>query len=144
MAVRGTVWLATDKHGKKIIGDDRHWRLNVAAASRVDRDERNKRVTATLADIWQTELNFPPMGIRVRVGIEAEKELQILGCGWRIVTCQFRGDKVLLHHNGNKATMKRAAFKALLAANKRVRGKRPRLRLAVSNSSPQTDERRAA
>ena len=40
-----------------------------------------------------------------------EKELQILGCGWRIVTCQFRGDKVLLHHNGNVATMKRANFK---------------------------------
>jgi hypothetical protein len=63
----------------------------------VDRDERNKRVTATLADIWQTELGFPPMGFRAHVCIESEKELQGLGCGWRIVTCQFRGDKVVLH-----------------------------------------------
>jgi hypothetical protein len=31
---------------------------------------------------------------------------------------QLRGKNVLLHHNGNKATMKRAPFKALLAANK--------------------------
>jgi hypothetical protein len=43
-----------------------------------------------------------------------------LGCGWRIVTVQLRGKNVLLHHNGNKATMKRPAFKALIAANKRL------------------------
>jgi hypothetical protein len=49
-------------------------------------------------------------GLQLRIYIEGEKELQVLGCGWRIVTCQFRGDKVLLHHNGNIATMKRAAF----------------------------------
>jgi len=42
--------------------------------------------------------------------IEAEKELQVLGCGWRIVTSQFRGSNVLVHHNGNTATMKRTAF----------------------------------
>jgi hypothetical protein len=60
-------------------------------------------------------------GFRVRLCIESEKELQVLGCGWRIVTCQFRDNKVLLHHNGNIATMKRAVFKALIAANKRLR-----------------------
>jgi hypothetical protein len=52
-------------------------------------------------------------GFRLRICIEDEKELQILGCGWRIVTCQFRGNKVLLRHNGSIATMKRKAFKEL-------------------------------
>jgi hypothetical protein len=33
---QGRVWLAADKHGRKIIGDERHWRLNVRAAMRVD------------------------------------------------------------------------------------------------------------
>ena len=75
-------------------------------------------------------------GFRVRICIEGEKELQILGCGWRVVTCQFRGKNVLLHHNGNVATMKRPAFKALIAANKRLRRKRPVLRLVVSNPPP--------
>ena len=72
-------------------------------------------------------------GFRLRICIEDEKELQVLGCGWRIVTCQFRGNKVFLHHNGSIATMKRKAFKEMLAANKRLRRKRPALRLAVSN-----------
>ena len=128
--VRGRVWLATDKNGKKIIGDDRHWRLNVPAASRVDRDERSKRVTATLTDIWQTELNFPPMGFRVRVCIEGEKELQVIGCGWRIVICQFRGDKVLLHHNSGTAKMKRAAVERFITANRAARPA-PRVRCYV-------------
>ena len=75
-------------------------------------------------------------GFMLRICIEAEKELQVLGCGWRIVTCQFRGNTVLLHHNGNVATMKRPAFKALIAANKCLRRKRPVLRLVVSNPPP--------
>jgi hypothetical protein len=77
-------------------------------------------------------------GFKLRICIESEKELQILGCGWRIVTCQFRGDKVLLHHNGNVATMKRKAFEELLAAIRTVRPKRrrPSLRLVVSNPVP--------
>ena len=49
----------------------------------------------------------PPRGFRVRLCIDTEKELQVLGCGWRIVTCQFRGSNVLLHHNGSVASMKR-------------------------------------
>jgi hypothetical protein len=60
-------------------------------------------------------------GLRVRIAIESEKDLQILGCGWRVVTCQFRGTKVLLHHNGNAATMKRKAFKDLIEATRRAR-----------------------
>ena len=77
-------------------------------------------------------------GFTLRICIEGEKELQILGCGWRIVTCQFRGNKVLLHHNGSIATMKRKAFKELVAALRAVRpkGRRPSLRLVVSNLAP--------
>ena len=33
---QGRVWLATDKHGSKIIGDELHWRVNVRKAIRVD------------------------------------------------------------------------------------------------------------
>jgi hypothetical protein len=75
-----------------------------------------------------------------------EKELQILGCGWRIVTCQFRGDKVHLRDNGSIATMKRKAFKELLAAVRAVRPKRrrPSLRLVVSNSKPSVANAEAA
>ena len=45
------------------------------------------------------------------------------------------GDKVVLRHNGSIATMKRKAFKELLAAIRAVRPKRrrPSLRLVVSN-----------
>lgn len=110
------MWLASkrNKDGtySRIIGDDRHWRCHVPAAAKIDHDA--KRATASLRDIWNTELDRL-YGFRVRLCIEMEKELQILGCGWRIVTCQFRGDKVLLHHNGNVATMKRANFKRCIA-----------------------------
>jgi len=33
---QGRVWLATDKHGSKIIGDELHWRVNVREAIRDD------------------------------------------------------------------------------------------------------------
>ena len=56
----------------------------------------------------------------------------MLGCGWRIVTCQFRGNNVLLHHNGSVASMKRQAFRDLVSANRRLRRKPPKLRLVVS------------
>jgi len=77
-------------------------------------------------------------GFKLRICIEGEKELQILGCGWPVVTCRFRGNKVLLHHNSNVAMMKRKAFKELLAAVRAVRPKRrrPSLRLVVSNPAP--------
>ena len=73
-------------------------------------------------------------GFRLRICIDTEKELQVLGCGWRIVTCQFRGNNVLLHHNGNVGSMKRQGFKDLVVANRRLRRKRPKLRLVVSNA----------
>ena len=70
-------------------------------------------------------------GFRIRICFEGEGKLQILGCGWRIVTCQFRGNKVLLHYNGNVATMKRPTFKALIAATRTAQPwrRRPSLRL---------------
>jgi hypothetical protein len=71
-----------------------------------------------------------PRGFRARVFINAQEELQVLGCGQRVVTIQLRepgsslaGNKVLLHHNGNVATMKRPAFKAFLALNKAARAR---------------------
>ena len=78
----------------------------------------------------------PPRGFRLRLCINTEKELQVLGCGWRIVTWQFRGYNVLLHHNGSIASMKRQAFSDLISANRRLRRKRPKLRLVVSNPEP--------
>lgn len=77
-------------------------------------------------------------GYKVRLYIEAEKELQELGCGWRIVIVELDGSRVLLHHNGSIATMKRDAFKALLARNKRSR--RSPIKLVVSNL-PKGEER---
>jgi hypothetical protein len=62
-------------------------------------------------------------GIRARVFINAQEELQVLGCGQRVVTIQFRGKRVLLHHNGNTGTMKRPDFKAFLALNKAARAR---------------------
>jgi hypothetical protein len=82
------------------------------------------------------QLPAKPKGFRVRLCIEDEKELQVLGCGWRVVTVEFDGPRIHLHHNGNTATIKRPAFKALIAANKRLRRKRPVLRLVVSNPPP--------
>jgi len=33
---QGRIWLATDKRGSKIIGDELHWRVNLGEAIRVD------------------------------------------------------------------------------------------------------------
>jgi hypothetical protein len=81
------------------------------------------------ADIWPR-----PWGYKVRVYIEAEKELQELGCGWRTVIVELDGRHVHLHHNRRTARMKRDAFKAFLARNRNARRRnRPSLRLVVSN-----------
>jgi hypothetical protein len=148
---KGRVWLASDNDGSKIIGDDRLWRINAEELLR-----QKERLPKTISWLPTAKTLCRPIlvvgrndpvrniddalrtikGFRIRICIEGEKELQILGCGWRIVTCQLRGKTVLLHHNGNVATMKRPAFKALIAANKRLRRKRPVLRLVVSNPPP--------
>ena len=85
------------------------------------------RVGATELDIQRTSLE--------RLKKMASKKKT--GCGWRIVTSQFRGKNVLLHHNGKTATMKGKAFNEFLSATKRLRRKRPHLRLVVSNPTHQ-------
>jgi hypothetical protein len=83
-----------------------------------------------------------PDGARARVWLASNGdskivgELQVLGCGWRIVTCQFPANKVLLHHNGNVATMKREAFKELVAAVRVARPKRRGPSFAVGSLQP--------
>src|SRR4029077_8946330 len=145
--------LASDDQGSKIIGDDRLWRIN--AEELVRQMQRRPKAVSWLPTaktlrrpIIVVGRNNPVRyvddalgvikGFRVRLCIEAEKELQVLGCGWRTVTCQFRGNKVLLHHNGSIATTKRKAFKELLTAIRTVRAKRRRssLRLVVFNPAP--------
>jgi hypothetical protein len=85
------------------------------------------------SDIWPR-----PWGYKIRVYIEAEKELQELGCGWRNVIVELDGGKVHVHHNCRTATMKRDAFKVFLARNKRR--KRPQLKIVVNNP-PKFNER---
>jgi hypothetical protein len=62
-----------------------------------------------------------PKGFRVRLGITNHRKLQVLGCGFRVVTVQFRGKTVMLHHNGKTAAIDRTDFKELVASNKRYR-----------------------
>jgi hypothetical protein len=147
---KGRAWLASRKDGSKIIGDDRLWRINIEKLLR----QRERRPKTTSWQPTAETLRRPIIvvgrndpvrdvddalrtvkGFRIRICIEAEKELQVLGCGWRVVTCQFRGNMILLHHNGKVATLKRKAFKELLAAIRAV-GRRPSLRLVVSNLAP--------
>lgn len=116
------------------VSEARHWRLFVKGVTNAMTPPPPRKAK---------EQASPLGGFRVRVCVEDEIELQVLGCGWRIVTCQLRGKTVHLHHNGNVATMKRAAFKAFIAANKRLRRKRPVLRLVVSNP-PRVTVREAA
>ena len=153
---KGRVWL-----GAAGIGDDRHWRVNLKdlpaekrcgftvprrAITDINRIEGNSQITlmrfvphppardpqCVQQDIWPR-----PWGYKVRLYVEAEKELQELGCGWRNVIVELDGPRVRLHHNGRTTTMKRDAFKALLARNKRP--KRLLLKLVVSNP-PKFDE----
>ena len=158
---KGRVWLASTRNGSKMICDERLWRINIEELLR--QKERRFKTTpwtptaeALRRPIIVVGRNDPVRdvddalgtvkGFKLRICIEGEKELQILGCGWRIVTCQFRGNKVLLHHNGNIATMKRSAFKKLVAAVRAARPKRrrPSLRLVVSNPKPSVPNAEAA
>jgi hypothetical protein len=150
-AMKGRVWLASNEDGDKTIGDDRLWRVNIEELQRQKKERRTVQTWRPTAKALGRPIivvgrndPVPNMdsalgvlkGFRVRLCVEAEKELQIFGCGWRIVTCQFRSNRVLLHHNGNTATMKRGAFKELVAVMRALRPKQPRLRLVVSNPSP--------
>jgi hypothetical protein len=107
---KGRVWLTSDRHGAKLIGDDRHWRVNVADLLKLEKEKRPTIPWRPLAETLRRPViavgrNEPVRdvddalqtvkGFKVRICIEAEKELQVLGCGWRIISCQFRGNKVL-------------------------------------------------
>jgi hypothetical protein len=96
----GRVWLASDRDHSKIIGDDRLWRVNTEELLR-QRERRPKAISwlptaeAVRRPIIVVGRNDPVQdvddalrrvkGFQVRLCIEAEKELQVLGCGWRIV-----------------------------------------------------------
>ena len=120
---------------EKVKTEARHWRHFVRGVTNAmtPPPPRKTKVPA-----------LQPRGFRLRLCIDNEKELQVLGCGWRIVTCQFRGHMILLHHHKNVAMMKRQAFKDLVSANSRLRRKRPKLRLVVFNSEPRITETKQA
>jgi DNA-directed RNA polymerase subunit RPC12/RpoP len=152
------IWTSDRKDRK---GEEVYWRVNLKEILRQQRCSFSEPSEAT-SDIIRIECsrvpltrlkpNFAardpncvqpdswprPWGYKVRLYIEAEKELQELGCGWRNIIVELDGPSVHLHYNGRTATMKRDAFKALLARNKRP--KQPHLKLVVSNP-PKFDER---
>ena len=129
---KGRVWL-----GAAGVGDERQWRVDLKDlpaekqcgftdtrrdTADIIRIEGSSHIPLTRlkpnpperdsacveADIWPR-----PWGYKVRLYIEAEKERQELGCGWRNVIVELDGERVRLHHKGRTATMKRDAFKAL-------------------------------
>lgn len=75
-----------------------------------------KKLRHTIVDL---ELAPPLKGLPVNLLFE--DEVPLIGCGYRAVLCQFRGKRVVLHHAGYTATIKREVFKDLVRANKRRR-----------------------
>ncbi len=65
-----------------------------------------------------------------------EDEAPEIGSGLRLVTVQFRGKKVMLHHWAYTATIKREVLNELVASNRRYRKRnqaKPSLRLIVGD-----------
>jgi hypothetical protein len=98
---KGRVWVASDKGGPKIVGDHRLWRVNIEELLR--QTERRPKTTpwAPTAEALRRPIIVvgrndavrdiddalkTVKGFKIRICIEGEKELQVLGCGWRIVT----------------------------------------------------------
>jgi hypothetical protein len=129
---KGRVWLSAAG-----IGDDRHWRVHVRGAAQADRDELNRlraERRRSISNAYRLETEPLLKGFTVRLGFE--DEVPAIGSGLRTVLVQFRGKKVILHHASYTATIKRDAFKALVAASKRYRKRNrhvPTLRLVVNN-----------
>jgi hypothetical protein len=132
---QGRVWLGHDERGAKVIDDERASRCHLSAlvptpripAPKCEYEAHGRYIPSFWRHKASESAPKPRLpGFKVRIVIESEKELQVLGCGWRVVTCQFRGDNVLLHHAGNTATMKRKAFKELVEATRRARYGEPR------------------
>ena len=97
--------------------DARHWRLSV----------KGVRDAATPPPQRKEKLTAPIKGFPVRLMLEMEAP--VIGCGSRLVTVQFRTVKrkkkvekfVVLHCAGYTDTIRREAFKELVASNKRYR-----------------------
>ena len=130
--VWGRVWLGVGAQcvGGKwrggndwIIADDSHWRLCIKRATELHApsEPRTKAI-----------VSHPGFEVRLLLDDEAPE----IGSGLRLVTVQFRGKKVKLHHWAYTATIKREAFNELVASNRRYRKRnqaKPSLRLIVSN-----------
>jgi hypothetical protein len=137
---KGRVWLGETKDG----GDDRLWRVSLSNPEVVTKDcgftvprkapadivalEGNAAIPLTRLEPLPPHRELPqpdiwpwPRAMLVSIYIEAERELQELGCGQRIVAIEIDGPVVHLEHNGRRVTMKRGAFKELIASNKRYR-----------------------
>ena len=121
--VWGRVWLGVGGGRDWIIGDDRHWRRCIKRATEphAPREPRTKAIVSH-------------GGFKVRLFLE--DEAPEVGSGLRLVTVQFRGKKVKLHHWAYTATIKREAFNELVASNRRYRKRnqaKPSLRLIVGD-----------
>ena len=76
-----------------------------------------------------------------------EDEAPAIGSGMRLVMCQFRGKRVVLHHADFTATIRRDVFEQLVASNNRYRNRnrqRPTLKLVVNNPPRVTIKQAAA
>jgi hypothetical protein len=120
--------------------------IRVEGNSHIPLTRSNPLPRASDPDCVQENIWSWPRALKIRVYIEAEKELQELGCGWRNLIVEIDGPRVYLEHNGRTVTMKRKAFKEFLARNRsyRKRSHRPQLRLVVSNPPRDTTREEAA
>jgi hypothetical protein len=160
---KGRIWVSDRKDRE---GEDVYWRSAIAeakkeAASAAKKSEANRSRFDSPVDlvngrlrgglelrkaILDTELVPPLKGFLVRLYFELEAP--DIGCGQRLVLCQFRGNKVCLYRyleDGqwiHSTTIWRDVFKDLVAANKRYRieAQRRQLKLVVSNP-PKFNER---
>ena len=124
--------------------DARHWRLSV----------KRVRDAATPPPPRNEKLTTPIKGFQVRLMLEMEAP--VIGCGSRLVTIQFRTVKrkkkvekfVVLHCAGYTDTIRREAFKELVASNRRYRKRNqrrtPKLKLVVNNPPRVTIKEEAA
>jgi hypothetical protein len=150
---KGRIWVSDRKDRE---GEDVYWRSAIAEAKKraalaAKESKANRHSPVDLVNgrlrgkvelrkaILDAELVPPLKGFLVRLYFELEAS--DIGCGHRLVLCQFRGNKVCLYHcreDGQwtrSTTIWRDVFKNLVAANKRyrIKARRPQLKLVISN-----------